>query len=262
MKNQVTVCCEIKSRLPEAKLFADKHGLQIANIKQANSPFLLYYKDNHVELIDRQENTAIHVDFLSGALAHRRQFGGGKGQAIAKAVGLNKYPLPLTIVDATAGLAKDAFVLACLGCSLTLLEQNPIIAELVNSAIKLAENEEDFRAIKQQGFELIQADAITYLQNLSNKPDVIYPDVIYLDPMYPERKKSAAVKKNMQILQKLLGHDASKQADEKELLDIALNTAVKRVVVKRPKGAPTLSEKKPNTCIESKTTRYDVYVLT
>ena len=262
MKDLVTVCYESEALAPRATEFAQKHSLIIQNIDEASTPFILNYKDNFVALIDQQEKTNIHVDFISGTLAHRRKYGGGKGQAIAKAIGVKNYKLPLNILDVTAGLAKDAFVLACLGCSVTMVERNPIVAELVNSALILADNDNEFKEIKQQGFNLIQTDAIDYLNKLTSKPDVIY-----MDPMYPERKKSAAVKKNMQMLQKLIGdhghkdnHDKSN--DETELFNCALNNVIKRVVVKRPKGAPTLTDKKPTTSIESKITRYDVYVVT
>ncbi len=257
MKNRVTVCFESESLATAAVPFAEKHALPIGLIDNVSTPFILYYKEAFVELIDQQTNTAIHVDFLSGSLAHRRQYGGGKGQAIAKAIGLKQYKLPLSVLDATAGLAKDAFVLACLGCSLTLLEQNPVVAELVKNALIRAEHEETFRVIKQQGFELINTDAVKFLKTISSQPDVIY-----IDPMYPHRKKSAAVKKNMQILQKLVSHDNDKAKNETELLNQALIKAKKRVVVKRPKGAPCLTDTQPTMSIESKITRYDVYVLT
>ena len=87
--------------------------------------------------------------------------------------------------------------------------------------------------------------------------DTTAPDVIYIDPMYPDRKKSALVKKDMQILQRLHGKDENTA----ELLDSALKFAKKRVVVKRPVQAETLSQKKPNTCIKSKKTRYDIYTI-
>jgi len=253
MNPEITVCFESEYYAETAQQFAAQHSLNIKAFDSITSLFTLYYRGDHVELIDNQNHTAIHVDFLSGSLAHRRQYGGGKGQSIAKAIGIKQYKLPLNIIDATAGLAKDAFVLACLGCSITLVERSPIVAELVKSAILHAENSEAFQTIKQQGFELVNQNAVNYLENLNTKTDIIY-----LDPMYPERKKSAAVKKNMQLLQKLLGQDN----DTNALLEIALQKARKRVVVKRPKGAPTLSDKKPSMTIESKITRYDVYVLT
>lgn len=259
MNDLVTVSFESKALEPAATQFAQNLGLNLATLETASTPFILYYTQDYVELIDQQANTAIHVDFVSGALAHRRKYGGGKGQAIAKAIGIKNYKLPLTILDVTAGLAKDAFVLACLGCSVTMIERNVIVAELVSSALKHAENSEEFQGILDQGFNLIRTDAIDYLTNLKLPTK---PDVIYMDPMYPERKKSASVKKNMQMLQKLIGHDDNKSTDEAELFNLALTKANKRVVVKRPKGAPTLTAKVPTMSIDSKITRYDVYVLT
>lgn len=256
MKDLVTVCFETEILTPVATQFAQKLSLPVGTLETASTPFILYYKQECLELIDRQANTAIHVDFITGTLAHRRKYGGGKGQSIAKAIGIKKYNLPLSVLDVTAGLAKDAFVLACLGCSVTMIERNPIVAELVNNALILADDEADFQDIKQQGFKLTQADAIEYLDKLTTKSDALVPDIIYIDPMYPERKKSASVKKNMQMLQKLVGHNL----DEAELLNHALLKAKRRVVVKRPKGAPTLTDKKPTMSIETKTTRYDVYV--
>ncbi len=256
MKNLVTVCFESESLAPIAIQFAEKQSLKVGSTDNASTPFILYYMEAFVELIDQQNSTAIHVDFLSGSLAHRRQYGGGKGQAIAKAIGLKQYKLPLSVLDATAGLAKDAFVLACLGCSMTLIEQNPVVAELVKDALSRAENADEFKTLKEQGFELINTDAVEFLKTTTTRPDIIY-----IDPMYPERKKSAAVKKNMQILQKLISHSENKTINETQLLNQALMTAKKRVVVKRPKGAPSLTDTQPSMSIESKITRYDVYVL-
>ena len=68
-----------------------------------------------IELFDSQLNTTISIDFIRGSLAHRQQFGGGRGQAISKAMGLKSGITP-SILDTTAGLAGDAFVLATLGC--------------------------------------------------------------------------------------------------------------------------------------------------
>ena len=106
------------------------------------------------------------------------------------------------------------------------------------------------------GFDIINSDANDYIEQ-SIASDSEPPDVIYIDPMFPERKKSALVKKDMQILQRLHGEDDNAA----ELLENALLFAKKRVVVKRPIQAETVSEKKPNTCIKSKKTRYDIYTI-
>ena len=215
----------------------------------------LIFHDDLIELHDSQLNTSITIDFLSGALAHRHQFGGGRGQAIAKAVGLKSGNNP-SILDTTAGLAGDAFVLATLGCPVTMIERSAVLFTMIENALERASLSEAFTPIINQGFIAINCDANDYIkEQLLN--DTIAPDVIYIDPMYPDRKKSALVKKDMQILQRLHGEEDNSA----ELLDNALRYARKRVVVKRPIQAEPLSEKKPNTCIKSKKTRYDIYTI-
>ena len=70
---------------------------------------------------------------LHGANAHRSQYGGGS-QLIAKACGVRSKQRP-TILDLTGGLCRDAFVLACLGCHVTVIERHPIIHALVNDGL-------------------------------------------------------------------------------------------------------------------------------
>ena len=242
---------------PAALQFAQTHHYSLAEQTDNEDSITLSFTKGYVELRDTEKDTSIHIDFLSGELAHRQQFGGGRGQSIAKAVGIKQgMPLP-TIIDATAGLAKDAYVLACLGCKMTLIERSPIVSELLKDAIERAKDDEHFKTILKNGFEVVTQSSIDYLNQLKNSSEKSYPDVIFLDPMFPERKKSASVKKNMQILQKLLGQDD----DTEELLNIALQTARKRVVVKRPKGAPLISEKKPDYTVETKKMRYDIYLI-
>src|SRR5690606_5526316 len=100
------------------------------------------------------------------------------------------------ILDATAGWGRDSFILASLGFEVTMIERSPIVAVLLKDALKRAANNE---ACKRM--HLIQDDAVHYLQPLAEKNR---PDVIYLDPMFPARKKSALVKKEMALLQTLL----------------------------------------------------------
>jgi 16S rRNA (guanine1516-N2)-methyltransferase len=215
----------------------------------------LIFHDDIIELFDCQLNTSISIDFLYGTLAHRQQYGGGRGQAIARAIGL-KSGLKPSVLDTTAGLAGDAFVLATLGCPITLIERSAILFCLIENAVERAELSEKFQAIMQQGFHIINCDANDYITR-QLKSGNTSPDVIYIDPMYPHRKKSALVKKDMQILQRLHQEDDNTG----ELLANALAYAKKRVVVKRPIHAETISEIVPNTSIKSKKTRYDIYTI-
>jgi len=239
----------------DAAKFAKLQHLPCAIIQDVATPLSLNFTPDYIELLDTETNTNIHVDFLTGATAHRQHFGSGKGQAIAKAIGLKTAKTAPSVLDATAGLAKDAYVIATLGCPVTMTEQSAIVAKLVSDGIDRASFDEGFTKMVEIGFKLIQQNCVAYLQSLE-KVQADMPDVIYLDPMYPERKKTAMVKKNMQLLQKLLGIDENAES----LLETSLLYAKNRVVVKRPKGADSISTRLPNTTIESKKTRYDIYL--
>lgn len=172
---------------------------------------------------------------------HRRI---GKNHDSCRAVGLNKFS-DLTLLDATAGLARDAFIFAKLGAKVTMLERNPTLARLIEAALENLNDE-----ILKQNLQFIFTDAITYLQS----SDIAY-DVIYLDPMFSDVDKRAKVKKDMQMLHELIGENE----DADLLLPLALSKAKKRVVVKRHKTSPFLNNQKPSHQIIGKSTRYDVY---
>jgi len=196
----------------------------------------------------------LKVDFVTGAVAHRRKYGGGKSQLIAKAVGIKAKIFP-SILDLTGGLGKDAFVLASLGCTVTLVERNATVFQALHKGIErgieMAVREDaELRAILQRMI-LIHADSLDYLQQYKS----IEQQVIYLDPMFPERKKSAAVKKEMVLLQEIVGDDADSDA----LFIEACAADVYRVVVKRPKLAAPLAGSKPPLIFRGTSSRFDVY---
>ncbi|MDW6002458.1 class I SAM-dependent methyltransferase [Vibrio mangrovi] len=221
------------------------------------SNFALVFTGERLELrkLDEPKLGAIYVDFVGGAVAHRRKFGGGKGQSIAKAVGLNKGATPV-VLDATAGLGRDAFVLASLGCQVQMIERHPVVAALLEDGLRRACADEEIGAWVSQRMTLLHESSHDALENLYGQ---IHPDVVYLDPMYPHpvnKKKTALVKKEMRVFQSLVGADTDADA----LLAPALRLATKRVVVKRPDYAPWLDGQKPTMAIETKKNRFDVYV--
>jgi 16S rRNA (guanine1516-N2)-methyltransferase len=222
---------------------------------------------------------SIVCDFASSEHSHRRRHGGGNGQAIAKAVGVSGKFAP-QVLDLTAGLGGDGFVLASLGCKVCMLERNPIVHSLL--ADGLSRGVQAGHEYAQQGddeleqvisrLSLLEGNSASYLRDLVDKsaafdseeqtqqvdePEVWRPDVVYVDPMFPLRKKSAKVKKAMQAFHAIVGTDP----DADDLLANALNVARYRVVVKRPAGAGFLAETKPNYSLEGKSTRYDIYAL-
>lgn len=247
----------IHTPFPENRPYLDQIEQQFAlsswqKSKGSDGDFRLIYDEQGLKLFKRDEPKlgAILVDFVTGSSAHRRKFGGGKGQAIAKAVGLNKGATP-HVLDATAGLGRDAFVLASLGCEVTLHERHPVVAALLYDGLHRAYQDSDIGQWMRCNMSMAFGSSHDLLASTGCQPDVVY-----LDPMFPHREKSALVKKEMRVFQTLVGDDN----DADGLLDFAYELASKRVVVKRPDYAPFLNNKKPSMQITTKKNRFDVYV--
>jgi len=222
--------------------------------------YVLDFTPDGVSLLDVRETKPIKlaVDFTAGASAHRMKFGGGKSQAIAKAVGLKNGIKP-SVLDATAGLGGDAFVLATLGCRVQMLERSPVAyillwdglirANKFVEASPSSENELLRRTLCR--LQLQEGDALEAMKSFPRESF----NVVFLDPMFPERSKSSRVKKEMQFFQQLIGGDTDADA----LLDEALDLAENRVVVKRPSNAPFLSQRSPSFQLKGKASRFDIY---
>lgn len=253
---QLQLQCEDLTQTERFQQLMQRWGLT----HDEQSVFALVLTDERLELrkLDEPKLGAIFVDLAGGAVAHRRKFGGGKGQAIAKAAGLNKGSTP-TVLDGTAGLGRDAFVLASLGCKVQMVERHPVVAALLDDGLERAKQDAEIGGWVTERMSLIHASSLNALSDLASDPQFSQPDVVYLDPMYPHpenKKKSALVKKEMRVFQSLVGADL----DADGLLEPALALASKRVVVKRPDYANWLNEKKPTMAIETKKNRFDVYV--
>lgn len=224
----------------------------------------LLVQESRLSLIDPglDKRAQVHIDFTGGATDHRRRFGGGKSQTLAKAVGLDQKK-GLSVVDATAGLAADSFVMACLGANVLMLERSPVLALMISeglcSAAQLAEDSDHELSNIIGRMQFLHVDATDWLTKQKN--DSL--DIVYLDPMFPERKKKAAVKKEMQLLQSLLEpsleQEPLRETEERNLLEQAIRTSYHRAVVKRPRHAPTLGGEKPGYSLEGKSTRFDIY---
>ncbi|MCP5141079.1 MAG: class I SAM-dependent methyltransferase [Gammaproteobacteria bacterium] len=240
--------CEAAARRAEAEALAARFGLTLIDAP-GDDEFLLVLGETRLELRQSGEDAPgpVFVDFVAGKAAHRRRFGGGRGQPLARAAGLKGGANP-GVIDATAGLGRDAFVLATLGCEMTLIERQPAVAALLADGLARAAADAEVGPIVAR-MRLVHGDAAALLRTLP------VADVVYLDPMYPAREKSAAVKKEMRAFHGLVGRDE----DAVELLDVARAVARKRVVVKRPRGAEFVGGRKPSASVESKNTRYDLY---
>jgi len=251
MPDLMLIKADSPDELEKTQALAQKWGFDLAS--EDDNGLVLLQTSQRLELkqLDEPKTGTVFVDFASDALTYRRQHGGGKKESIAKAVGL-KGKDKLHVIDATAGLGRDAFVLASLGCKVDLIERSPVVAALLADALERAKQDPELQNWLPQAMQLYHGVSYKLLAQWPGEK----PDVIYLDPMFPHKKKSALVKKEMRLFQQLLGPDE----DADILLEPALALAKSRVVVKRPDTAPFLGLKAPSMSINSKKHRFDVYI--
>jgi len=202
----------------------------------------LYLDLSPTGLTLQSDGHTIQVDFLAPSFQKRLKQTGKKSNFF-KAIG-NKGPYQ--IIDMTGGLGRDAFLLAHRGDTVTIIEQSPVVFALLEDGLNRAREAYPDTYAR---LNLHYGNSLILLKQLP------MPDIVYCDPMFPERKKSALVKKDMQSLQTLLGHDDNAEM----LLEEAVKFAKKYVVLKRPKLAPVL--KNPLRQYHGKTMRFDVYTF-
>lgn len=200
------------------------------------------------------------VDLVGGRVARQRRESGFRKQPFFRALGLFKTTGegPLHVVDATAGFGLDAARMVFAGCRVTAIERHPVVAALLENGVQRACADPQLGAAFRENLRLIWGETADVLPKLATaKPAV---DVVYLDPMFPERRKKAQVKKEMQLLQRLHGVGAAAPAQsEQALVRVAREVVTQRVVVKRPPHAPQI-EAGVSHCIEGDTVRFDVYM--
>jgi len=255
MEDDVRVAASDRALMPYADDLARRLGLALVASpvpeprRFANASMLLVmdFDGLSLRMTGRKAPGPVRVDWSSGRNAHRRRQGGA--ELVVKAVGAARATRPLLVVDATAGLGEDALVLACHGCRLTLLERSTIMAELLADGMRRAAGDAELSPVLAR-MQLVRDNAGDWLLDRAGEVDVVY-----LDPMFPERRQSAEVRKEMRICRELVGDDG----DAGVLLARALETATHRVVVKRPRRASPLPGPSPATSVVGRSSRFDIY---
>lgn len=194
-------------------------------------------------------------------------------------------PKDKTVYDLTAGFGQDSLLMASQGGAsrVVMVERDNVVAAILSDALRrlnlIASDGDCMDPQTQQRacdlserLSLTSGDAVQVAKTILNDTSAQRPDVCYVDPMFPSRRKSAAVKKNMQILHGLLGSQSNDDLqndnairDEQELLEAALSLACHRVVVKRPistdyLGGMSQQGIKPSYEIKGSVNRWDVYL--
>ena len=200
-----------------------------------------------IQMTGRDAAGAVTVDFADKAMAVRRR--GGHNELLGKAVGWKQAHAP-RVLDATAGFGRDAFLLADLGCSVTVCERDPVMALLFREALARAALSDNPWLTSVVGRMRL------YSQDAKDLDEAALRDVevIYLDPMFPLDRRAAPAKE-MQVLHQLLADTAGDAA----LLSWARGQTVRRVVVKRPRRAPAIEGPAPGHSLTGKSVRFDVY---
>jgi 16S rRNA (guanine1516-N2)-methyltransferase len=231
------------------RLIKEANQLKIKLIGHGGEPdYIVYFGKRGVEIrkASTPKNNGHIVDFSTidrrvgaGNLSHK--------QPLPKALGATSK----TVIDATAGFGGDASMMTLMGYTVIAIERSPILSVLLRDGLQRALLNNELREALCKKLTIVEADATTALHN---QPPA---DVVFLDPMFPpKRKKSALPQGSIQALQAIVGYDDEKKTNK--LFQIALQTALRRVVVKRPNYAPLFGDN-PVAIHKGKLVRYEVY---
>ncbi|HCU05915.1 MAG: hypothetical protein A2X77_00835 [Gammaproteobacteria bacterium GWE2_42_36] len=235
-----------------AQQLAQQLKLPLLDKPDPSIDYLLRLDEAGLSLIiqNQQITKPFYLDFSKAKIMQRSAKATKYNELIVKAVGQkNKF-----ILDATAGFGYDAFLLASVGHQVTLIEQSPLVSALLEDALRRASHCAPLNEIAQR-MHPICANSLHHLNALMPESK---PDVIYLDPMFPASKKTAKSKKEMQILQHLIGE--SEDSNLRLLFESALQHAKNRVVVKRPRIGHPLCHTIPAFSLCGKAIRFDIYL--
>lgn len=248
----IAVAAHTPAQDGEAEKLAAQLDLQVARPGRQYQLLLRCSKTGLALVKPGDPNLAgpVKVEFIGGQSAFRRRR--QKKELLVRAVGY-KAAAPPSVLDGTGGLGRDCFIMAAAGCRVLVYEREPIVAALLADGLKRALNHPDTLKIARR-IRLTTGNTVSALQEMQRTGQKI--DVVYLDPMFPERQKTARVKKELQMLQIL----ATTDTHPEQLFKAALTVAGKRVVVKRPRKAPCLTSLSPSHSLTGKTIRFDVYI--
>jgi len=249
---RVAILSGVGELIPQNLALAEELGLPMASKFDAmdrHFDFYLHYDEKGLSPHPNLDQTlgAVRVNSDNTA-STRRSPDSPSNQNLITPVGLKQK---LSVLDAMTGLGSDAFLLACAGCRVTMLERNEIVFSLLRDGLlRGSKGLPETRAAVAE-MMLLKGDFLEKNDELGNF------DVLYIDPMFPIKRNTARSKKPMYLLQQLLGE----AQEETDLLSFALSKARDRVVVKRAKRSPNYNNRKPDINFKGTSSRYDVYLV-
>ncbi|MBQ3302244.1 MAG: class I SAM-dependent methyltransferase [Eggerthellaceae bacterium] len=244
----LAVFCDAHHLLPAAETVAKKTGAPVIQTPEDAWQYPLLLKLDELGLSLASGKTVMRGDFarMAARIAKRNL----SKELVVRAAKVKDVDTPL-VIDATAGLGEDSFLLAAAGFRVELFERDPVIAALLEDALNRAKSDPALQDIAAR-MNIAGTDSVEALSHLNERPDVVL-----LDPMFPEKRKNAQAKKKLQLIQ-MLERPCS---DEDELLEAALSSLPRKIVIKRPAKGPFLAGRKPDYSLTGKTVRYDCIVI-
>lgn len=234
--------------LPLAKKFRDPHGLHLALAANpsagegdARLELRVVADDHPLRGGHGVMSDLLKLDVTSPA-------GRSLRTPVLKAVGVKRGTPRPRVMDVTAGLGEDTWLLAAAGCEVIAVERHPLIHALLTDGLRRAAKADADTAARIT--LLPRQDAMAALR-ADRSPA---PEVVLIDPMFPGERKTAE-RKAMAVLRWIAGDDP----DAEHLLSPALQTATRRVVVKRPRAAGPLNGQPPTVVHGGRGLRFDVY---
>ena len=208
--------------------------------------------DGRLEVSFGNKELPFSIDFLSPTSQRRAKqcF----QELVVKAAGTSHLKAGAVVWDSTAGLGRDAFLMAAAGARVRMFERNPVMHCLLGDALSRLSSSSSFA---------ICGEIVLYPQELL-KEGLDRPDIVYVDPMYKPNSvgRRSAVKKDTQCLQRIVGdQDRLDEENERLLMESALYHATMKVVVKRALAAPPLCGMKPSATLKGSTQRFDSYAV-
>lgn len=234
-----TIAVSLEQDNAQALDLAKRLGLPLVEIENGSDfDMVLAYTSQGLVLRDNRHPRMQPIC----ATSNKPAYAVNRSDLLAKAMGKGTT----TILDATAGLGRDAVLLWRLGYTVTAVERSPVVAALLQDMVDRTQA----LLPQHKRIAVIREDSIKILSQ-----PIVSPDVVYLDPMFPPKSRTSIVpKKELQLLRVLVGE----HADADELFEVAMKSALKRVVVKRPIKSPPLV-RPPSVSHTGKLIRYDVY---
>lgn len=226
-----------------------------------SSPKLIH-RDGKWQIFTRDISVRTSIDFLEPTIISRVDSKTINRENLVRAVrGRKSNNKIISVLDGTAGLGRDAFLLAASGCNVIAIENLKVIFFLLREALQRISSSGNKLSFIAERLQFKYGDSIDHMNKLSGT----YPDVIYLDPMYSSSssrglKKTASTKKSIKILQDIYSYQIKyKNSNHNMMLKLALSIAKTKVVVKRPPNSDFLEGVKPASSLTGKTARFDIY---